>query len=541
MRDTAQREPKSGPTKGETDTVLHKVMSAREAVGLIKDGDTIWVNAFLAIANPAELNIALSERVREGDGPYNLTVYCSAAFGDWSENAACEGYIRDGAVSRIVLGHYASMPSTGRMIAENKLEAYNLPLGVMSHMARAAAGGRRVLNSRIGRYLFVDPCYAEYRLNERSQAELVRHALVAGETMLQYDVPKVDVALIKGSSADSRGNISFEDECATVDALSIAQAAHRSGGKVIVQVSRITDRHQRPRNVIVPGMLVDAIVVCAHQSQIVNVSGSNMSLSGDVFAQGRDIEIWLDLLNRNMITNGKGRSALHRIIGNRAFCELRPGQIANIGIGIPELVGLATVRKDMLSEVCLTVESGATGGLPANGTAFGATIGADMIVDMAQQFDFYHGGGLDICFLGALEVDEQGDVNAHASKRRLTGIGGFADISQSSKTVVFCLTSSADGLDVREEDGRLVILSEGNVPKFVKKVESVSFSARNARDSGQRVLYVTERGVFRLAEGGLELCEAAPGVDVRRDILDRLPFAVSVCEDIEPMYVSAEE
>ena len=186
--------------------------------------------------------------------------------------------------------------------------------------------------------------------------------------------------------------------CATIDALSTAQAAKNNDGKVIVQVSRIIDKHQRPRNVIISGMLVDAIVVCESQGQILNVVGNNMSLSGDVYTRENEIDIWYKLLQNSMITNGKGREPMHRIVGNRAFAELEEGHVANIGIGIPELVGLTAVDSGMLSKIYLTVESGATGGLPANGIAFGATIGADTIVDMAQQFDFYNGGGLDICF-----------------------------------------------------------------------------------------------------------------------------------------------
>lgn len=515
-------------------------MSAREAVALIRDGDTIWVNAFLAIANPVHLNEALSERVREGRGPKGLTVYCSAGFGDWSPDSAAEGYIRDGAVDAVVLGHFASMPSTGRRILAGEIEGYNLPLGVMSHMIRAAASRKRVLHSKVGLNLFVDPRYGEYRLNERSAKELVRPVEIAGEPMLEYDVPKVDVALIKGSSADRRGNITFEDECATVDALSTAQAARNGGGKVIVQVSRLIEKHHRPRNVIIPGMLVDAVAVCPDQTQIVNITGNNMSLSGDVFARGRDIEIWHSMLQQNMITNGRGRLPMHNVIGNRAFDELRPGHVANIGIGIPELVGLAAVRRDMLEGISLTVESGATGGLPANGIAFGATIGAETIVDMAQQFDFYDGGGLDICFLGALQVDREGNVNAHASGRKLTGIGGFANITQSSRCVVFCCTFSAGGLEAEASQGKVRIAREGGVGKFVERVDSVSFSAKNAHASGQRVLYVTERCVFRLADEGLELIEAAPGVDVRRDILDRLPFPVAVAEPLRAMLVRVD-
>ncbi|MDL2273788.1 propionate CoA-transferase [Oscillospiraceae bacterium OttesenSCG-928-G22] len=519
---------------------MTKIMSLDDAVSLIRDGDTIWINAFLAISNPIDLTSALSRRVAAGNGPQNLTVYCSAGFGDWAEDSECEGFVRDGAVSRVVIGHYTSMPSTARKIMANEIEGYNLPLGVMSHMVRAAASRKTKLYSKVGLNLFVDPRYNQYGLNERSTAELVRRVTVEGEELLSYDVPKIDVALIKGSSADMRGNISFEDEAASLDALSAAQAARNNGGKVIVQVSRVTDRQQRPRNVIIPGMLVDAIVVCENQSQIVHVMGKNMSLSGDVYAHGKELEVWYELLQRNMITNAKGREPIHNVIGNRAFLELKEGQVANIGVGIPEVVGLVAVKRDYLSKICLTVESGATGGLPANGVAFGATIGAEMIVDMAQQFDFYDGGGLDICFIGALEIDKYGNVNGHDAKGKLSGIGGLANITQNSKNVVFCCTFSAKGLETEVVGEEIHIKQEGSVPKFVERVKSISFSAENARRNGQNILYVTERCVFDLGEKGLRLVEVADGIDLRRDILDRLPFEVEQAETLGKMPVCGE-
>ncbi|MDL2225691.1 malonate decarboxylase subunit alpha [Eubacteriales bacterium OttesenSCG-928-M02] len=523
---------------------MDKVMTAEQAVALIKSGDTIWINSFLAIANPVELNTALTRRVWDGSGLRDLTVYCSAGFGDWTENNPAEGFITGGAVKKLVLGHYGSMPATSRMVMENEIEAYNLPLGVMSHMTRAAAQGKDSLRSKVGLNLFVDPRQNRpdgqtgYGMNARSKDIMVQLVKADGEECLSYHVPKVDIALIKGSSADRWGNISFEDECATVDALSIAQAAHNNGGKVIVQVSRIIDGHQRPRNVIIPNMLVDAIVVCEDQSQIANIQGKNMSISGDIHAQGQEVAIWLELLNSNMITNGRGREALHYIIGNRAYRELKPGYIANIGIGIPELVGLTAVKEGALHQYHFTVESGAMGGMPVNGFAFGATIGAETIVDMATQFDFYDGGGLDICFMGALQVDQYGNVNAHSSKGRLAGIGGFSNITQAAKRVVFCCTFTAGGLQAQVADGRLKIDREGRVKKFVEAVDAISFSSTNARENGQEVLYVTERCVFRLGEAGLVLAEIAPGVDVERDILSQLPFPVMVEKALGEMDVA---
>ncbi len=514
--------------------MMNKIVDINDAVAMIKDGDTVCVNAFLAIANPAELNSALTERVLKTGSPKNLTIFCSAGFGDWTEGSSCEGYIAAGAVDCVVMGHFASMPDTSKKIRANEIEAYNLPLGVMSHMIRAAASKKTSMRSRIGINIFADPRYGTCGMNERSKQEWssLSHD-EEGHEVLLYKVPRIDVALIKGSSVDMNGNISFEDECATLDALSTAQAAKVNGGKVIVQVARVIDRHQRPRDVIIPGMMVDAVVICREQKQLVNIPSYNASLSGDIYVRENEMKAWSSILQENLRKNNKGRSTMHTLIGNRAFKELKEGQVANIGIGIPELVTSTALQEGMFSKIFLTVESGAIGGLPASGTAFGAVIGADIITDMSQLFDFYDGGGLDICFIGALEVDREGNVNGHYSDEKLSGIGGFANITQNSKKVVFCLTFSAKGLNVEEEETGIRIISEGECPKFVHRLRNISFSAKNALENGQEVLYVTERCAFRLLPGGgLELFEVSKGIDINHDILDKLPFKVSVAEGL---------
>lgn len=506
--------------------------TADEAVSLIPDGATIGVNAFLTIANPRQLHEALNKRVRATGHPRDLTLFCSAAIGDWTEDSLCESYIEAGAVSKVILGHMSSMPVTGRLILEEKMEGYNLPLGVLSHMVRAAAAGHPYYMTHVGLNLFVDPTVGKgYQLNERSTEEWVRRIEIDGAPFLLYKTPRLDVAFVKGTSADSMGNISFEKECATIDALPLIQAVKRRGGQVIAQVERVIKEHQRPRNVIIPGILVDTIAVCPQQEQILNMEHYEPTYSGDTYVPPQEMEQWV----ADRIRSASKTDPLRDIIASRAVQELSPGQIANIGIGIPESVAMAAARKGILKEITLTVESGAIGGLPATGYSFGASVGADTIYDMAQQFDFYDGGGLDICFVGALEVDRHGNVNSHHSEHKLSGIGGFANITQSTHKVVFCVTFSAGGLAADTGDGAFSIRQEGRYPKFVRDVSAVSFSAHNAHLSGQEVLYITERCVFRLGNNGLRLCEVAPGVDVRRDILDKLPFPVEVDEPLRKM------
>lgn len=510
---------------------MPRFVTAREAVSHIRNGDTVWSNAFLALANPAQLQCAIGERVRETGEPNNLTFCCTAGFGDWQEGSPNEEFVRGGAVNSVILGHYSSTPYTARMVMERKIAGYNLPLGVMSKMVRAAAAGEQYYITDIGLNLFVDPKYGEYRLNALSTEEYVSEIKIDGKRRLKYRIPDMNVALIKGSSSDEEGNISFEKEATVSDALSLAQAVKSRGGTVIVQVERINRGHQRPWNVVVPAPLIDFIVLCPEQTQVAGMEGYRPSYAGDeVYTADSLCELVLKAEDE------KSDHDLARIvIAKRAAKELNVGNLVNIGIGIPENIAVEAAKSGMLNDITLTVESGAMKGVPASSRAFGAAIGAHSICSMAQQFDFYDGGGLDICFLGALEIDEVGNVNGHYSAKKLSGIGGFANITQSTPKVVFCATFTAGGLQIDQDESMLKIRREGRHAKFVKQVKSVSFSAKNARKNRQEVLYVTERCVFRLGRIGLELIEIFPGIDMQQDILDLLPFDVRVAIEKHPI------
>lgn len=510
-------------------------MSPDEAVQLIKDGDFVGINAFLTIANPEELHDAIYRRVRDTGHPKHLTMFCSAGFGGWREDSYCERYIALDAVDRVVAGHFGTMPLTGKRIMAGEMQGYNLPLGVMAHMIRAAAGKKPGVITNIGRNLFVDPKNGGGRLNEISKDTWVENVQIAGEELLFYKAPQFDVALIKGTSADAMGNISFEKECATVDALALAQATKANGGKVIVQVERKVKKHQRPRNVIIPGILVDAIVVCPKQNQIMTQDGYNPTYSGDVYVPPQEMADWLKHSQQSRESSQRKRDISHERIAYRAHLELREQNTVNIGIGIPEMVAVVAAKTGMLEKLTMTVESGAIGGLPASGYAFGATIGADVIYDMSQQIDFYDGGGLDICFVGCMEIDGEGNVNSHYSPSKITGIGGFANITQSTKKVIICGTFSSSGLVAKQQGDAFSILEEGKFLKFVPKVKQVSFSAMNAKQHQQEVLYVTERCVFQLCDSGLTLIEVAKGIDLQKDILDKLPFAPKIAQNLKIM------
>ena len=512
----------------------NKIISMEEAMDLIKDGDTIWVNSFGGCASPVDLNKAITYRYRATGHPKHLTVYSSFSFAEWREDSDVEGYICEGGADCVVIGFFGSLYGTAKAIQENRLEGYNLPGGVMSHMIRAAACGQKRLFTKIGLNLFVDPRMGQYRLNERSKRTLV-HLAGEGEDMgLVYDSPEVNVALLKATYADERGNISFENEAASVDCLSVAQATHRNGGKVIVQVARIVNNHMLPRSVNVPSALVDAVVVVPGQKQLTAMDGFYDYICGKYVPTGNILRACRDEIVQK-IGETSHRTSLHKAIAKRAFHELQEGQIANIGIGIPELIAQEVLDRGMLDKVHLSVESGHTGGLPLGGKGFGCSIGPDTMMDMARQFDFYEGGGLDICFIGTLQVDAKGNVNGHQAPGKLSGIGGFANISQTTKKVVFCMTFTSGGLEGSFDGEKVTITKEGRIQKFQKEIPTRSFAVENAYAIHQEVMYVTERCVFRLTDEGLELTEIAPGVDLEKDILSQMPFRPKIAEELKLM------
>jgi len=503
---------------------MFKIISAKEAVGYIKDGDCIAVNSFLALSNPEELHEALYRRYMETGSPKNLRLFCSASIGGWDEDRYADPYIKAGAVSELVASHYRSSPVAMKMGLSGEIDAYCLPLGLLSHSIRAAAAGKDWILSDVGVGLYADPRIDTCALNEKAKKKLLQVHEVEGKDYLLYHTPKIDIAFIKGTTVDPNGNISFEKEYLTVDALSLAQATKRNGGKVIVEVEQVSHVFSRPRNVIVPGILVDYVVVCENPNEIVEY---NPALSGEIHVPASHMDYFIHKLSSNKRDAAEKKAAeddTAGIIGERAAKELKAGQIVNLGIGFPEMVGIYASKLGILKDIAITVEAGGIGGVPAPGFAFGATIGADIISDMATQFDFYDGGGLDICFLGGLEADREGNVNAHKLEGSYAGIGGFANITHATKNVVFCMSFTTKGLLTANDNGRIQIKREGLINKFKKQVSAISFSGKNAVKRGQRVLYVTERCVFELTEKGIKLKEVFPGIDETRQIRNMLDF-----------------
>lgn len=506
-----------------------KIISAAEAAALVPDGATIAFSGFGGCSIPEELTLALGKRFEREGRPRSLTLVHAAGQGD-GHNRGFNHLAVEGMVKRVVGGYWNLAPKLGKLALDNKIEAYNFPQGVICHLFRDIAAGKPGTLTHVGLGTFVDPRQKGGKLNERTTEDLVELVELGGREWLLYKAFPIHVAFLRGTASDAFGNISFEEEAITGEGLSIAQAVKNSGGKVVVQVARLVEDVPRdPKSVRIPGIFVDAVVL-AHE-------GNHPQTFAEQFNSSYITSMDIATLALPALQDGPGR-----YVGARAFAECRDGDIVNLGIGMPEGVAVIAKEQGRLDQFTLTVEAGSIGGIPAGGLSFGASAYPMAIIDQPYIFDFFDGGGLDVAILGMAECDARGNVNVSKFGGRVAGVGGFMNISQNAKKVVFAGTFTAGGLKTSFTDGQLQIDVEGKTRKFVRDVEHLTFSGREAWRKGQPVLYVTERAVFRLIASGLELTEIAPGINVQRDILARMDFvpAISGALRVTPARVFAK-
>lgn len=498
-----------------------QVITATEAAAMVKNGSTVATSGFVGTAFPEELAAAIEERFMSSGEPKDLTLVYAAGQGDGNTRGV-NHFGHEGLVSRVIGGHWGLVPRLQNLALANKIEAYNIPQGVVSHLFRDIAAKKPGMLTHIGLNTFVDPRLEGGKLNEITKKDIVELIDIHGKEYLIYPTFPIDVALVRGTTADTNGNVTMEKEALTAEALSCAQAARNSGGIVLVQVERVVDTGTLdPKQVVIPGIFVDAVIIASDPKY--HMQTFSVDFNPEYIG-----------IKSNQKQEAVPMQPERQIISMRAARELIPGAVINLGIGMPE--GVAQVAEK--GTYTITVEAGPIGGTPAGGLDFGCSSNPEAIIDQPYEFDFYQGGGLDLAYLGLAQTDEKGNVNVSKFGTRIAGCGGFIDITQTARKVVYCGTFTAKGLEITCQEGKLVIEREGTIKKFVKNVQQITFSGAYAMEKGQSVLYVTERAVFKLIKKGMLLIEIAPGIDLEKDVLSQMAFRPIISEDITLMDAS---
>jgi acyl CoA:acetate/3-ketoacid CoA transferase len=503
--------------------IVPEFLAARDAIDRIPDRARVLVEASGGgVIEPSGLISALADRYRHTGAPAELSVYFCSGIGD-RNGSGMDVLAIPGLIRTAVAGHWAMTPTLSKMAHDGEIEAYNLPQGVLAQLLRESAARRPGLVTKVGMGTFCDPRQGGGRLNEVTTAELVEVIRVRGEEYLFYQSPAFDVAFIRATTADEHGNLTMEQETAKLGVLAAATATRNSGGLVIAQVKRVAAAHTlNPKSVVVPGHLVDIVVVQEDQRQTA-INDYNPAFSGEVYVPfGRSPAMPL---------------SERKVVARRALDEIEPAAVVNLGVGMADGVATTALEEGKLKTITLTVEQGMVGGVPERGVIFGVAWNPEAVIEHASQFDFYDGGGLDVTCLGFAEVDKDGNVNASLVDGRIFGAGGFINISQAAKKVVFCGTLTAGGLRTDLSDGQLRVVSEGKHHKFIDKVRQITFNAHLARERGQEVIYVTERAVFVLGDDGPVLVEVAPGWTAEQ-IIALMDFRPKLADDIRPMAAS---
>jgi len=497
-----------------------RVLTATEAAQLIPDGATVALCGCLSMLEPDAVLQGIEARFLQEGHPRSIAVINPVVTAS-RKSTGINRLAHDGLIRRAISGSFPIFPDyeISTMIKQDRIEAYSLGIGTILHWLRESGAGRPGLLTDVGLRTYIDPRVEAGRTNKAAKEPLSQVMQFAGREWLFYPAIKVDVAIIRGTSADPQGNISVEHEPASLGIFYLALAAKRSGGTVIAQVKqRMESGETHPRCTIVPGRMVDAIVVNPAQPQ--TAMGEHPELSGATRIRLHPDPVPL---------------TIESAIARRAIREMQDGQLVNLGYGIPALIPALGFSERLHERVAFSIEHGTVGGLPEGMDLFGAAANPDILMDSTSVFDMYDGGLLDVTILGMAQVDQEGNVNVSKFAHMAPGSGGFANICHQTRKIVFCGAFTAGGLQAEIVNGAVVIRREGKVKKFVRKVEQITLSAKAAREKGQEILYITERGVFRLAKDGLELAEVAPGIDPAKDILPQMEFAVPIPPNVPTM------
>lgn len=500
---------------------MTKVITAREAAQLIPDGATIGLAGMGLSGWAEEIACAIADRFQETGHPRDLNLKQGSAMGDWKERGTTRlGY--EGLVTKWSAAHVGSAFSLCKLAVENKLECHCLPQGVIVNLWREIAAGKPGLLTKVGLGTFVDPRLEGGKMNQCTKTELVEIKELDGEEYLFYKGFDVDVALLRGSIADEHGNISFERESVINEGLSVATAAKNTGGIVIVQVEYLAKAGTlAPKEVKIPGVLVDYVVQASDQKACWQTEGVyyEPSFSGQIKKPLRALPP-LPFDER-------------KVICRRCAMELKNGDVLNLGVGMPAEMGKILAEENLSEAVVMTTESGMVGGVPAALPNFGSAYNPEAIMVHGDMFDLIDGGGLDVTCLGIGEADREGNINVSKFGPRLTGPGGFINITKATPKVIFCGTFMGKA-KLKTGNGKITVVEEGSIKKFKEKVEQVTFAGAY-KGEDQQVLYITERCVFQLMDGKMTLMEIAPGMDLEKDILANMDFVPAISKDLKSM------
>lgn len=498
-----------------------KIIDIDDAARLIPDNVTVSIiGSGGDVMTPEAIFAAIEKRFFETGNPNNITLVHSSGIGD-QDKKGISRFAHHGMVKKVIGGHWGWSPKMQKMALDEDIDAYNLPQGAICSLFREIAAKRPGLITKVGLKTFVDPDLQGGTLNDRSPNNVVEKIEIDNEEWLRYKTFPIDVAIIRGTVADLNGNISMEMEAAEFEVLAQAEAAHNSGGIVICQVKHVTETGTLdPMLVKIPGIFVDYVVVVEDQKQTEEAE-YNPSFRGQ-FRPPLDTLVNMPLNHR-------------KVIARRAAMELSKDTIVNLGFGMPDGVATVASEEGLIEDITLSIEQGIVGGIPAQGAIFGVSFNPEAIINAPAIFDFYSGNGLDTTCLGFAQVDKKGNVNVSKFGTTIAGCGGFIDISQSAKKIVYCGTLTSGGLKTIVKNGEIQIIQEGKNIKFIPEVEQITYSGAYGNQYSQKVIYVTERAVFELRPEGLTLIEIAPGIDVEKDVVENMGFVPLISESLRTM------